>query len=139
SFRTPTDGNIPTFQVGDIFTAKLRNDKNSTALPSEYKIGSLIILELRDKAFTFVKRLIGKSGDNILISNGVVYVNSKRLDEPYVLPHNKIKAESKNFGPVTVPAGYVFVLADNRDNSPDSRNYGFISVENVRGKALYII
>lgn len=89
-----------------------------------------------EKNKIIIRRLIASAGDNVEIKHGQVFVNQKLLNEPYVLPLNNVKSSQQNFGPVRVPAATVFVLGDNRDNSLDSRHYGFIPIENIQGKVI---
>jgi signal peptidase I len=95
----------------------------------------------------FIKRTIGLPGETIELRNKKVYVNGKPLDEPYV--HFLFPAEGgpaddngfdvrRNYGPVTVPPDKYFMMGDNRDNSEDSRYWGFMPREYVKGKALFI-
>ena len=71
--------------------------------------------------------------------NGKVYVNGLVLEEPYVQhTRNEIIEVMDNFGPITVPEGKLFVMGDNRDESLDSRHFGVVSVEKVKGRVLYI-
>ncbi len=83
----------------------------------------------------YIKRVIGVSGDRIEIKEGVVLVNDLPLEEPYLL-----EAPYMEFEPVVVPEGHVFVMGDNRNNSTDSRakHVGFIPVDKVKGKALFV-
>jgi signal peptidase I len=82
----------------------------------------------------FVKRVIGLPGDEILIDDGVVYVNGVELDEPYRVE------EATDYGPVIVPEGRLFFLGDNRPNSSDSRrSLGFVPRDNVVGRAVLIL
>jgi signal peptidase I len=98
----------------------------------------------------FIKRVIGLPGDTIELRNKKVYVNGKPLDEPYVHflePPSETEPGDpdytdfdvrRRYGPVTVPASHYFVMGDNRDNSQDSRYWGFLPRNYVKGKALMV-
>ena len=96
----------------------------------------------------FIKRVIGVPGETVEVRERKVYINGTPLDEPYA--HYLLPASSSDYhevtsfdvreryGPVTVPANHYFVMGDNRDNSQDSRYWGFLPRELVKGKALVI-
>ncbi len=97
----------------------------------------------------FIKRVIGLPGETVEVREKKVYINGKALDEPYVHFLQPPAAASElhevtsfdvreRYGPVTVPPNHYFVMGDNRDNSQDSRYWGFLPRENVKGKALLI-
>lgn len=93
----------------------------------------------------FIKRAIGLPGDTIEIIDKQVYVNGERLPEPYKVHKDPFTIfrdgpfrRRDNFGPVTVPEGYVFAMGDNRDNSEDSRFWGFVPREYIRGRAFIV-
>jgi signal peptidase I len=95
----------------------------------------------------FIKRVIGLPGETVELRKKRVYINGKPLDEPYVhflVPpssHAQEVAASdvrEQFGPVTVPENAYFVMGDNRDNSQDSRYWGYLPRENIKGKALMV-
>ena len=83
-----------------------------------------------------IKRVIALPGETIQIKHGIVYIDNKRLREPYL---NPIK-DTRDFPPHTVPAGHVFVMGDNRTNSNDSRfGLGYVPVSDIVGRAFVII
>lgn len=87
---------------------------------------------ISDNYEDYIKRVIGLPGDQVRIAQGVVYINGSELKEPYI-------AAPPNYpGEWTVPAGNVFVLGDNRNNSSDSHAWGFLPEENVLGKAVLV-
>ncbi len=77
----------------------------------------------------YIKRIIGLPGDMIHIANGQVTINGAVVDEPY------LSVVTQRGGDWNVPEGALFVMGDNRNNSSDSRNWGFVSMEQVIGRA----
>ncbi len=93
----------------------------------------------------FIKRVIGLPGETLEVKRKVVYINGKPLTEPYVhfiRPLSPEGAESldvrDDFCPVTVPPDQYFMMGDNRDNSQDSRFWGFMPADYIKGRALMI-
>jgi signal peptidase I len=97
----------------------------------------------------FIKRVIGLPGESVELREKKVYINGKPLDEPYVhflqppgslSEYHEVTSYDvrERYGPVTVPPNQYFVMGDNRDNSQDSRYWGFLPRENIKGKALVI-
>jgi signal peptidase I len=97
----------------------------------------------------FIKRVIGLPGETVELREKKVYINGTALDEPYVHflsppsgPSELHEVTSfdvrERYGPVTVPPDHYFMMGDNRDNSQDSRYWGFLPRENIKGKSLVI-
>ena len=81
----------------------------------------------------YIKRVIAAPGDRIRIEDGVVYVNGQPLAEPYIE-----RRGHSNMPEQVVPPGSVFVMGDNRTNSQDSREFGFVHVDAIVGKAFIV-
>jgi signal peptidase I len=97
----------------------------------------------------FIKRVIGLPGETVEVREKKVYINGKPLDEPFVHFLQPAAAPSElheitsfdvreRYGPVTVPPNQYFVMGDNRDNSQDSRYWGFLPSDYIKGRALVI-
>jgi signal peptidase I len=95
----------------------------------------------------FIKRVIGLPGETVELRAKKVYINGQPINEPYVhfltpptsdLQEITSSDVRERFGPVTVPPDHYFVMGDNRDNSQDSRYWGFLPREYIKGKALLI-
>lgn len=95
----------------------------------------------------FIKRVIGLPGETVELRRKQVYIDGQPIEEPYVhflVPPSPEGQEvapydvRESYGPVTVPADHYFVMGDNRDNSQDSRWWGFLPRDYVKGKALMV-
>jgi signal peptidase I len=103
-----------------------------------------------DPARDFIKRVVGLPGETVEIRDKTVFIDGKPLAEPYVHflepplarsdPEYGLRSDGlrDNWGPRVVPAGQLFVLGDNRDNSRDSRFWGFLPIDQVKGRALIV-
>ncbi len=95
--------------------------------------GDVIVFRFpRDPSQEFIKRVIGLPGDEVKIARGVVSINGQKMNEEY------IAAPPGYQGEWTVPAGAVFVLGDNRNNSSDSHNWGSVPFEDIIGEAVFV-
>jgi signal peptidase I len=84
------------------------------------------------ESIPYIKRVVGLPGDQVHIANGKVYINGQLIDEPY------LKVSTNRGGDWTVPDKQLFVMGDNRNNSRDSRAWGFVPFENIIGRAELI-
>lgn len=134
AFKIPSGAMVPTLLVGDhIITDK-------TFDPVEVKHGDIIVFQYpKNHGLKFVKRVIGKPGNEILVRAKKIYINKNLLEENYVIHLDPgINPDRDHYGPVTVPADSLFVMGDNRDASNDSRFFGFVHFNEVVAKVTYI-
>ena len=92
----------------------------------------IVFLYPNDPSQEYIKRVIGLPGDHVRVSDGAVYINDRRLVEPYIAAAPRYQSDW------TVPPDTLFVLGDNRNNSHDSHNWGPVPMKLVVGKALFI-
>ena len=120
-----------------------------TLLPmSTLRRGDVVVFKYPEEPERdYIKRVIGLPGEKLELKDKKVYINGQPLDEPYVhflFPPGAEDESGEDFdvrvkyGPVTVPAGHYFMMGDNRDNSQDSRIWGFVPRENIIGRPLLI-
>lgn len=103
-------------------------------LENSYQYGDIVAIKMPSGS-NYVKRVIGVAGDTIELKDGKVSVNGKIVDEPYATQPTEPENERVLY-PLTVGEGELFVLGDNRPESVDSRDFGCVILENVKGKLL---
>ena len=147
AFKIPSGSMLDTLLIGDHLL--VNKFLYGTRIPFTDKVilpieepadGDVIVFEFpEDTSKDFIKRIIGVPGDVVEMKDKALYRNGEKLVEPYI-KHTDPNAQQRrdNFGPITVPAGKYFVLGDNRDESYDSRFWGFVDKEKIRGKAWVI-
>lgn len=97
------------------------------------KVGDIVVFHApTEPGEDFIKRVIGTPGDDVKVEAGKVYVNGHRLDEPYIADVPRYEGEW------TVPAGNIFVLGDNRNQSSDSHRWGYVTEDKLVGKAVLV-
>ncbi len=164
AFKIPSGSMIPTLLIGDhILVSKMAY---GLQWPTDCKVqvsfppmtcysstifwqfgtparGDIIVFRYpEDEEKDFIKRVIGLPGDTISSHNKVIYINGEPLrDEGFTqrvdpgIIDGRINPRD-NFGPITVPQGLYFVMGDNRDQSLDSRFWGFVKANKIKGKAF---
>jgi len=156
AFKIPSGSMIPTLQIGDhLLVNKFLlgtpvdvpfTNMHLFRMPGLRKPqrGDIIVFKYpEDPTRDFIKRVIGVEGDTIESRDKTLYVNGRKLVEPYVQHvDSMIKPAGMdsrdNFGPVSVPKDSVFAMGDNRDQSYDSRFWGFVDLSKIKGKAIII-
>ena len=134
AFKIPSTSNAPTLLKGDHIlvdrTKAARNPKQSDLVVFEFP---------EDPSKMFIKRVVAFGGDTVEIKNKELFVNNEKVVENYVIHKDpKTKPVRDFFGPAVVPENTCFVLGDNRDHSYDSRFFGFVDLEKVKGVAKFI-
>lgn len=106
------------------------------------KKGDVIVFKApKDEEKDFIKRVIGVPGDTVSLKNGEVYVNNQKLDQSvYLKPDVKTYGRTflKDEESIIVPPGEFFVMGDNRLNSSDSRDWGFIKRSEIIGESFFV-
>jgi signal peptidase I len=148
AFKIPSGSMLPTLQIGDhilvnkfIYGPRLEVPLTQWSLGHlpgfrEPRVGDVIVFiypKERDK--DFIKRVVAIAGQTIEVHGTAMTIDGKPVADPNA--HYE-KREHVDFGPFTVPAGYVFVMGDNRDESYDSRFWGPVPIDDVKGLAMVI-
>jgi len=150
-YKIPSRSMVPTLLVGDqlvvnkfIYGIKLPYFRNTIIPITDPQRGDIIVfIYPKDRSIDFIKRVIGIGGDTIEIKDKKIFINGKLFTDNTGIYTDKIIYPGSvqprdNFGPVTVPNDSLFVMGDNRDESMDSRFWGFVDLKDVQGKASII-
>jgi signal peptidase I len=150
AFKIPSGSMIPTLLIGDhilvnkfIYGTKIPFTDNRLLVFRKPEKGDIIVFKYPENPQKdFIKRVIATEGDIIVEKDKIVYVNGKASAEPYAQHYDnylKYAPDPRdNFGPLLVPKDKVFVMGDNRDQSYDSRYWGFVDIKAIKGNALLI-
>lgn len=166
AFKIPSGSMIPTLLIGDhILVSKLSygvqwpgdcrvkmtlppmscyTTKNLVTFNPPQRGDVIVFRYPEDEEKDFIKRIVGIQGDVVHVHNKTVYVNGAAVtDQPYTQRVDPGVIDGAinprdNYGPVTIPAHSYFVMGDNRDQSLDSRFWGYVKEEKIKGRALRI-
>ena len=146
AFKIPSGSMEPTLLVGDhilvnkfLYGVKLPYLQTTLIPISTPARGDIIVfIYPEDKSKDFIKRVIGIPGDRVQMQDKEILINGKPFDDKYGVYDERAGSTSRSFGPVVVPKDHYFVMGDNRDHSMDSRYWGFVPSDAVKGKAFII-
>lgn len=155
AFKIPSGSMKPTLQVGDhilvnkfIYGIKLRipfTALNYSLVPigSPKRNDVVVFIFPKETNKDFIKRVIGLPGDTVQIKDKKVYINNQPMVDPHgtytdqrIIP--EMEQPRDNTGPIVVPPNMFFVMGDNRDESYDSRFWGFVDQKQILGQAFII-
>lgn len=151
AFKIPSGSMIPTLLIGDhilvnkfVYGVRLPYFGTEIVPIGAPRRGDVVVfIYPQDEDKDFIKRVVGVAGDTIEVRDKRLYVNGVAADDPNAHfvdgPEARNAPEHRdNYGPFTVPPRHIFVMGDNRDRSYDSRFWGPVSLDKVKGKAFLI-
>ena len=151
AFKIPSGSMLNTLQIGDhilvnkfIYGVKLPFIQKTIIPVKDPKHDDIVVfIYPEDPKKDFIKRVVGVAGDVVEVRQKKLYVNGALVERDYAIHTDRRVlpvqfTQRDNFGPVTVPEASLFVMGDNRDNSHDSRFWGFVPLSAVKGKAFLI-
>jgi signal peptidase I len=154
AFKIPTGSMENNLLIGDhllvnkfVFAPTLGKVEHALLPIRDIRRGDVVVFKYPDEPDRdFIKRVIGLPGETIEMKAKKIYINGQPLDEPYVHFLEPVGDAQEvisydlreNYPKTVVPPDFYFVMGDNRDNSQDSRYWGFVKREKIRGKAFMI-
>lgn len=154
AFKIPTGSMEPNLLIGDhlivnkmIFSPSATGAERLMLPRRDVRRGDIVVFKYPEAPERdFIKRVIGLPGDRLELRRKVLYINDQPLEESWAHYASPASTESfgasgdlrEFYGPITVPDGQFFMMGDNRDNSEDSRYWGFLPATYVKGRALFI-
>ncbi len=151
AFKIPSGSMLQTLLIGDhilvnkfMYGTEIPFTDKRVLILTKPKRGDIVVFKYpEDPSRDFIKRVIGIEGDIVEGKNKTIHVNGKPVTEPYVQHTDSAQQyggvmQRDNFGPYLVPRDKFFVMGDNRDQSYDSRYWGYVDLKEVRGKAFII-
>ncbi|MFW2367229.1 MAG: signal peptidase I [Desulforhopalus sp.] len=151
AFKIPSGSMLPTLLIGDhllvnkfIYGIRVPFTGKVLIPVKNPHQGDVVVFRFpKDRSIDYIKRVIGTPGDTVEIKNKKVYINGEPISDPHanISPAAILNGKSSprdNFGPILVPSGRIFVMGDNRDNSYDSRFWGFVDQRDILGKAFIL-
>jgi signal peptidase I len=151
AFKIPSGSMIPTLEIGDhILVNKLAYglripflERYLVQYGDPQRNDVVVFIYPEDRSKDFIKRVIAVAGDTVELRDKKVFINGKQVEDSHghfmgYDPQAGGVGSGDDYGPKTVPQNHIFVMGDNRDRSYDSRFWGFVDLNEVRGKAFLI-
>ena len=153
AFKIPTGSMERSLLIGDhllvnkfVFAPTATSIERMLLPTSQVARGDILVFKYPEQPDRdFIKRVIGLPGETLEVRDKVVYIDGTKLYEPYLReqrlmshPGTIVLDRRDNFGPVSIPSRHYFMMGDNRDNSQDSRFWGLLPHEHLKGKAMVI-
>src|SRR5580765_5042929 len=151
AFKIPSGSMLPTLQIGDhILVNKFIYGPRFEIPLTQISLGQLpglrkphpgdvvVFIWPKDRSKDFIKRVVAVEGETIEVRNRQILIDGQPRDDPHATWATQHAGPSDRYGPFTVPAGHVFVMGDNRDQSYDSRFWGPVPMSDIKGQALII-
>ena len=151
AFKIPSGSMLPTLLIGDhllvnkfIYGIRVPFTGKVVIPIKSPERGDVVVFRFpKDRSIDYIKRVVGTPGDKVEIKDKKVFINGKPIIESHAHFSTSavLKADENprdNFGPIVVPEQHIFVMGDNRDNSYDSRFWGFVDQKDVLGKAFIL-
>lgn len=144
AFKIPSSSMEPTLLIGDhllvnkfIYGIRIPLTDKKILRFSEPQRGDVIVFKYpKDPSKDYIKRVIGLPGDTVEIRDRQIYINNRLIEDPWGVFNARSLSTGDNHGPKVVPPDSLFVMGDNRNNSLDSRVWGFVPFDDVLGKAF---
>lgn len=153
AFTIPTGSMEHNLLVGDyllvnkfVFGPVLSDTEQAVLPKTDVARGDIVVFKFPlDPERDFIKRIIGLPGETLEVRDKQVYIEGVALDEPYLPEHERrlrpgeqLVGGRDNHGPISIPDGHYFAMGDNRNDSEDSRFWGPLPVDHIKGKATVI-
>jgi signal peptidase I len=145
AFQIPSGSMEDTLLVGDFLIAnkflygpKIPWTDHRVPAIRQPRPGDIIVFRAPHVDKDFIKRCVAVERDTVEMRDNVLYVNGTARQEPYTVFKGSQLGSRSNWGPEVVPDGHIFMLGDNRNNSQDSRYWGFLDKKRIKGLALFL-
>jgi len=148
AFKIPSGSMLPTLQIGDhILVNKFIYGPRFEVPLTQWSLGQLpgfrepragdvvVFIYPKERDKDFIKRIVAVAGQTVESRGNTLMIDGKKVEDAHA--HYE-KRDHVDFGPYTVPAGHVFVMGDNRDESYDSRFWGPVPIQDIKGLAMVI-